>query len=102
MGPGVDPDLGVVGQDEALALLGDLILAQLDGLDGPSLAVLDDAKPCSSGSTSATARPIGPTSSWKPVYSISPRIIPWLTSFWNGSAVLTSPRSKRTLCQNRL
>ena len=33
MGAGVDPDLGVFGQDETLALLGDLILAQLDGLD---------------------------------------------------------------------
>ena len=31
----------------------------------------------------------------------SPRIMPWLTSFWNGSGVLTMPRSKSTLCQNR-
>ena len=31
----------------------------------------------------------------------SPRIMPWLTSFWNGSGVLTTPRSKSTLCQKR-
>ena len=35
------------------------------------------------------------------VNSISPRIIPWLTSFWKGSGVLTWPRSKSTLCQKR-
>mmetsp|Transcript_10543 Transcript_10543/g.30015 ORF Transcript_10543/g.30015 Transcript_10543/m.30015 type:complete len:207 (+) Transcript_10543:667-1287(+) len=35
------------------------------------------------------------------VYSTSPRIIPWLTSFWKGSLVLTTPMSYNTLCQKR-
>ena len=30
----------------------------------------------------------------------SPRIIPWLTSRWKGSGVVTTPMSYKTLCQN--
>ena len=30
----------------------------------------------------------------------SPKIIPWLYSFWNGSFVGTTPKSYNTLCQN--
>ena len=30
----------------------------------------------------------------------SPRIMPWLTRRWNGSLVVTTPMSYKTLCQN--
>mmetsp|Transcript_19399 Transcript_19399/g.65938 ORF Transcript_19399/g.65938 Transcript_19399/m.65938 type:complete len:344 (+) Transcript_19399:1132-2163(+) len=42
-----------------------------------------------------------PAPSLNAVYSVSPRIMPWLTSFWKGSFVDTTPMSYSTLCQKR-
>mmetsp|Transcript_21063 Transcript_21063/g.63392 ORF Transcript_21063/g.63392 Transcript_21063/m.63392 type:complete len:219 (-) Transcript_21063:2255-2911(-) len=42
-----------------------------------------------------------PSGPFHRVYSVSPRIMPWLTSRWNGSGPDTAPMSNSTLCQKR-
>ena len=54
-----------------------------------SATLLLTAPSCSSGAGV-------PCASRCTVYSTSPRIIPWLTRRWNGSLVLTTPRSYST------
>ena len=60
------------------------------------------ARASSMPSAAASAATQAPSEARRPtVYSVSPRIMPWLTSRPNGSGVDTTPMSNSTLCQKR-